>query len=143
MGRLSPECTQRVCPMDPPCATQRHRRPQRKKLPAFEILFPSRARRATDPPLFYMLINGYRRGRRVNPAKAHPQRCATPLPTHPCLAAGADLRAIQIMLGHGGLATTNLHPCAGRPAWSDLVLDITLVGTALRTAAGKTSPAGQ
>jgi integrase/recombinase XerD len=115
-----------------------------KKLPASKYLFPSRGKEGhLTRHWFYMLIKDIAVAAGVNPAKVTPHTLRHAFATH-LLAGGADLRAIQIMLGHADVATTEIYTHVLEARLSELVLDHhPLSETALRTSAGKTSPDGQ
>jgi integrase/recombinase XerD len=79
----------------------------------------------------------------VDPSKVTPHTLRHAFATH-LLAHGADLRAIQTMLGHADVATTEIYTHVLQERLSELVLDHhPLADAPKRKAAGKTSSDGQ
>jgi len=115
-----------------------------KKQPASKFLFPSRgAEGHLTRHRFYLLIKEIAVAAGVNPAKVTPHTLRHAFATH-LLAGGADLRAIQTMLGHADVATTEIYTHVLEARLSELVLEHhPLSDTATRKAAGKTSSDGQ
>ncbi|MEH6644906.1 tyrosine recombinase [Sulfitobacter sp.] len=115
-----------------------------KKLPASRFLFPSRGKEGhLTRHRFYLLIKEIAVAAGVNPSKVTPHTLRHAFATH-LLAGGADLRAIQTMLGHADVATTEIYTHVLAARLSELVLDHhPLSETATRKASGKTSSEGQ
>jgi len=94
-----------------------------KKLPPSKFLFPSRG---TSGHLtrhrFYLLIKEFAVEGGVDPAKVTPHTLRHAFATH-LLAGGADLRAIQTMLGHADVATTEIYTHVLHARLQELVLD--------------------
>ncbi|KEJ88347.1 site-specific tyrosine recombinase XerD [Sulfitobacter donghicola] len=115
-----------------------------KKLPASRFLFPSRGKEGhLTRHWFYMLIKDIAVAAGVSPAKVTPHTLRHAFATH-LLAGGADLRAIQTMLGHADVATTEIYTHVLEERLSELVLDHhPLSEIATRKTSGKTSSDGQ
>ena len=115
-----------------------------KKLPASRFLFPSRGKEGhLTRHRFYLLIKEIAVAAGVDPAKVTPHTLRHAFATH-LLAGGADLRAIQTMLGHADVATTEIYTHVLEARLSELVLEHhPLSDTATRKAAGRTSSDGQ
>lgn len=114
------------------------------KKPPSKFLFPSRGKEGhLTRHWFYMLIKDIAVAAGVDPAKVTPHTLRHAFATH-LLAGGADLRAIQTMLGHADVATTEIYTHVLEARLSELVLDHhPLSETATRKASGKTSSEGQ
>lgn len=114
------------------------------KKPASRFLFPSRGKEGhLTRHWFYMLIKDIAVAAGVDPSKVTPHTLRHAFATH-LLAGGADLRAIQTMLGHADVATTEIYTHVLEARLSELVLDHhPLSDTATRKDSGKTSSDGQ
>ena len=114
------------------------------KKPASRFLFPSRGKEGhLTRHWFYMLIKEIAVAAGVDPSKVTPHTLRHAFATH-LLAGGADLRAIQTMLGHADVATTEIYTHVLEARLSELVLDHhPLSETATHKASGKTSSDGQ
>lgn len=115
-----------------------------KKLQTSKYLFPSRSKEGhLTRHRFYLLIKEISVAAGVDPTKVTPHTLRHAFATH-LLAGGADLRAIQTMLGHADVATTEIYTHVLEARLSELVLDHhPLSETATRKASGKMSSDGQ
>ncbi|WP_299626708.1 site-specific tyrosine recombinase XerD [uncultured Tateyamaria sp.] len=106
-------------------------------------LFPSRG---TSGHLtrhwFYTRIKSLAVHGGVSPDKVTPHTLRHAFATH-LLAGGADLRAIQTMLGHADVATTEIYTHVVDARLTELVLDHHPLSTGRRKSRGKTSSDGQ
>jgi len=94
-----------------------------KKLPVSKFLFPSRSKEGhLTRHRFYLLIKEISVAAGVDPTKVTPHTLRHAFATH-LLAGGADLRAIQTMLGHADIATTEIYTHVLEARLSELVLD--------------------
>jgi len=94
-----------------------------KKLPTSRFLFPSRGKSGhLTRHRFYLLIKEFAVAAGVQPSKVTPHTLRHAFATH-LLANGADLRAIQTMLGHADVATTEIYTHVLEERLSELVLD--------------------
>ena len=95
---------------------------KRKGVPASKFLFPSRSK---DGHLtrhrFFVLIKELAVAAGISPESVTPHTIRHAFATH-LLAGGADLRAIQTMLGHADLATTEIYTHVLDERLKDLVL---------------------
>mgnify|MGYP003666446772 FL=1 len=117
---------------------------QAQKIPASRFLFPSRgASGHLTRHRFYLMIKEFAVAGGVDPSKVTPHTLRHAFATH-LLAHGADLRAIQTMLGHADVATTEIYTHVLEARLSELVLENhPLAKTALRKSQGSTSSDGQ
>ena len=115
-----------------------------KKQPLSRFLFPSRGKSGhLTRHRFYLLIKEFAVAGGVAPDKVTPHPLRHAFATH-LLAGGADLRAIQTMLGHADVATTEIYTHVLEERLSELVLDHhPLAKEGTRKSKGKTSSDGQ
>ena len=109
------------------------------------FLFPSRGKLGhLTRHRFYSLIKELAVAGGVDPSKVTPHTLRHAFATH-LLAGGADLRAIQAMLGHADVSTTEIYTHVLETRLNELVLDHhPLAGDAdRRKLSGKTSSDGQ
>lgn len=93
-----------------------------RRLAAPKFLFPSgSADGHITRQYFYVLIKSIAAAGGVSPARVTPHRLRHAFATH-LLAHGADLRVIQTLLGHAGLATTEIYTHVLDEALKTLVL---------------------
>lgn len=94
-----------------------------KGAPPSRFLFPSRGKSGfLTRHHFYLLIKEMAVAGGVSPAKVTPHTLRHAFATH-LLANGADLRAIQTLLGHADLATTEIYTHVLDARLSELVLE--------------------
>ena len=112
--------------------------------PASAFLFPSRGKSGhLTRHRFYILIKDLAVRAGVSPAKVTPHTLRHAFATH-LLANGADLRAIQTLLGHADVATTEIYTHVLDERLKELVLEHhPLAKTDRRKDGGSTSSDGQ
>lgn len=94
-----------------------------KGKPASRFLFPSRGKAGhLTRHRFYLLIKELAVAGGVSPEKVTPHTLRHAFATH-LLANGADLRAIQAMLGHADIATTEIYTHVLQTRLQELVQD--------------------
>lgn len=115
-----------------------------KRKPVSRFLFPSRGKSGyLTRHRFYLLIKEFAVAAGVDPDKVTPHTLRHAFATH-LLANGADLRAIQTMLGHADIATTEIYTHVLEERLSELVLEHhPLAKEGTRKPAGSTSSDGQ
>ncbi len=145
---------ERMVPLSPPARTalaewlvlrdRLDEEARAKRLPTSRFLFPSRGKLGhLTRHRFYLLIKEFAVAGGVNPAKVTPHTLRHAFATH-LLANGADLRAIQTMLGHADVATTEIYTHVLEERLSELVLEHhPLAKDGTRKALGKISSDGQ
>lgn len=95
-------------------------------------LFPSRSAEGHLTRLrFYALVKEFALAAGLDPAKVTPHTLRHAFATH-LLARGADLRAIQMLLGHADLATTEIYTHVLEDRLRDLVLTHHPLSTAVK-----------
>lgn len=96
---------------------------RRSGKPPSRFLFPSRGKAGhLSRHGFFLLIKQFAAEAGVSPAKVTPHTLRHAFATH-LLAGGADLRSIQVMLGHADLATTEIYTHVLDERLKDLVLE--------------------
>ncbi len=96
---------------------------QKRGVAPSKFLFPSRGKSGhLTRHRFYMLIKELAVAGGVDPAKVTPHRLRHAFATH-LLAGGADLRAIQTMLGHADISTTEIYTHVLDERLTELVLE--------------------
>ncbi|MRU14002.1 site-specific tyrosine recombinase XerD [Roseovarius sp. A21] len=117
---------------------------RQKGKPASAFLFPSHGKAGhLTRHRFYALIKDLAVAGGVSPAKVTPHTLRHAFATH-LLANGADLRAIQTLLGHADVGTTEIYTHVLEDRLRELVQDHhPLAKSARRNSGGKTSSDGQ
>ncbi len=101
----------------------REEQAQAKRIPPSHFLFPSRGKSGhLTRHRFYILIKELAIAGGIDPSKVTPHTLRHAFATH-LLAGGADLRAIQTMLGHADVATTEIYTHVLETRLNALVLD--------------------
>lgn len=96
---------------------------RQKGQPVSRFLFPSRGKSGhLTRHRFYALIKDLAVDAGISPAKVTPHTLRHAFATH-LLAGGADLRSIQVMLGHADLATTEIYTHVLDERLRELVLE--------------------
>ncbi|MEO0402378.1 MAG: site-specific tyrosine recombinase XerD [Pseudomonadota bacterium] len=114
-----------------------------KGRPPSRFLFPSRGVLGhLTRHWFYARIKSLAAFGNVAPAKVTPHTLRHAFATH-LLAGGADLRAIQTMLGHADVATTEIYTHVVDERLTQLVMDHHPLAQDTRKSNGKTSSDGQ
>ncbi|WP_299282077.1 site-specific tyrosine recombinase XerD [uncultured Tateyamaria sp.] len=114
-----------------------------KGSPPSRFLFPSRGVSGhLTRHWFYSRIKGLAAYGLVPPDKVTPHTLRHAFATH-LLAGGADLRAIQTMLGHADVATTEIYTHVVDERLTQLVLDHHPLAKGTRKSGGNTSSDGQ
>lgn len=145
---------ERLVPLSPPARValsewldlrdQQDEADRAAKKPMSRFLFPSRGKSGhLTRHRFYLLIKEFAVTAGVEPSKVTPHTLRHAFATH-LLANGADLRAIQTMLGHADVATTEIYTHVLEERLSELVLERhPLAKDGTRKSDGKTSSDGQ
>ncbi len=124
---------ERLVPLSPPAKTamaawllkrdETDALAQKKGVPPSPFLFPSRGKAGhLTRHRFFGLVKEFAVQAGVSPAKVTPHVLRHAFATH-LLANGADLRAIQTMLGHADVATTEIYTHVVEDRLRDLVMD--------------------
>lgn len=114
-----------------------------KGRPASRFLFPSHGKAGhLTRHRFYVLIKELAVAGGVSPDKATPHTLRHAFATH-LLANGADLRAIQTLLGHADVSTTEIYTHVLDERLRDLVLDHHPLARESDEEPGKTADTGQ
>jgi integrase/recombinase XerD len=145
---------ERLVPLSPPARTaltdwlavrdEIDAQAQSQRKPPSRFLFPSRGVSGyLTRHRFYLMIKEFAVAGGVDPAKVTPHTLRHAFATH-LLSNGADLRAIQTMLGHADVATTEIYTHVLEARLSELVLENhPLAKDGIRKSGGKTSSDGQ
>jgi integrase/recombinase XerD len=111
--------------------------------PASAYLFPSRGKSGhLTRHMFYLLIKDLAVEAGVSPARVSPHTLRHAFATH-LLANGADLRAIQTLLGHADLGTTEIYTHVLEERLRRLVEDHHPLAVTARQDSGGAPPEGQ
>ncbi|WP_147104513.1 site-specific tyrosine recombinase XerD [Tateyamaria sp. syn59] len=125
------------------CRDARREMVEAEGAPPSRFLFPSRgASGFLTRHWFYARIKSLAVHGGVDPGKVTPHTLRHAFATH-LLAGGADLRAIQTMLGHADVATTEIYTHVVDERLTQLVLDHHPLAKDKRKSGGRTSSDGQ
>lgn len=144
---------ERLVPLSPPAKAalatwiklrdERQAEAAQKGVATSAFLFPSRGVSGhLTRHWFYARIKALAVFAGVSPSKVTPHTLRHAFATH-LLAGGADLRAIQTMLGHADVATTEIYTHVVDERLTELVMDHHPLSKDRRNAGGKTSSDGQ
>lgn len=144
---------ERLVPLSPPAKAalatwiklrdERQAEAAQKGVATSAFLFPSRGVSGhLTRHWFYARIKALAVFAGVSPSKVTPHTLRHAFATH-LLAGGADLRAIQTMLGHADVATTEIYTHVVDERLTELVMDHHPLSKSRRNAGGKTSSDGQ
>ncbi len=123
---------ERLVPVTPRAlaAVERWRVEGRRARPPSRWLFPSRADAPITRVRVFQLLRALAAAADLDPARVSPHVLRHAFATH-LLAGGADLRAVQAMLGHADIATTEIYTHLDRDRLVRLVTERHPLGDAL------------